>query len=251
MANYDRELKLAVLIDADNVPYAAISEMMEEVGKYGMPTYKRIYGDFTSNRLQGWKDALNEHAITPMQQYSYTQGKNATDSALIIDAMDILYTGDVDGFFIVSSDSDFTKLATRLREKGKRVYGMGEKKTPKPFITACEKFIYIEVLRHDQAKSKPGKDARDVKGTEPDPTAALTDKSLRKLVLSTIEDFADEQGWLPMAALGNSILKKKPEFDARNYGFKRLSDLVKALPYVDVQERQTTSGNKHDFVRWK
>jgi len=251
MANYDRELKLAVLIDADNVPYAAISEMMEEVGKYGMPTYKRIYGDFTSNRLQGWKDALNEHAITPMQQYSYTQGKNATDSALIIDAMDILYTGDVDGFFIVSSDSDFTKLATRLREKGKRVYGMGEKKTPKPFITACEKFIYIEVLRHDQAKSKQGKDARDAKGTEPDPTAALTDKSLRKLVLSTIEDFADEQGWLPMAALGNSILKKKPEFDARNYGFKRLSDLVKALPYVDVQERQTTSGNKHDFVRWK
>ncbi len=251
MATYDRELKLAVLIDADNVPYGAISEMMEEVGKYGMPTYKRIYGDFTSNRLQGWKDALNEHAITPMQQYSYTQGKNATDSALIIDAMDILYTGDVDGFFIVSSDSDFTKLATRLREKGKRVYGMGEKKTPKPFITACEKFIYIEVLRQDQPKAKPGKDAKDVKSAEPDPAAALTDKSLRKLVLSTIEDFADEQGWLPMAALGNSILKKKPEFDARNYGFKRLSDLVKALPYVDVQERQTSSGNKHDFVRWK
>ncbi len=251
MATYDRELKLAVLIDADNVPYGAISEMMEEVGKYGMPTYKRIYGDFTSNRLQGWKDALNEHAITPMQQYSYTSGKNATDSALIIDAMDILYTGDVDGFFIVSSDSDFTKLATRLREKGKRVYGMGEKKTPKPFITACEKFIYIEVLRQDQTKTKLGKDAKDVKSAEPDPTAALTDKSLRKLILSTIEDFADEQGWLPMAALGNSILKKKPEFDARNYGFKRLSDLVKAVPYVDVQERQTTSGNKHDFVRWK
>lgn len=251
MANYDRELKLAVLIDADNVPYGAISEMMEEVGKYGVATYKRIYGDFTSNRLQGWKEVLNEHAITPMQQYSYTQGKNATDSALIIDAMDILYTGDVDGFFIVSSDSDFTKLATRLREKGKRVYGMGEKKTPKPFITACEKFIYIEVLRQDQPKAKPGKDAKDVKGGEPDPAAALTDKSLRKLVLSTIEDFADEQGWLPMAALGNSILKKRPEFDARNYGFKRLSDLIKALPYVDVQERQTSSGNKHDFVRWK
>ena len=251
MANYDRDLKLAVLIDADNVPYGAISEMMEEVGKYGIATYKRIYGDFTSNRLQGWKDVLNEHAITPMQQYSYTQGKNATDSALIIDAMDILYTGDVDGFFIVSSDSDFTKLATRLREKGKRVYGMGEKKTPKPFITACEKFIYIEVLRQDQPKAKPGKDAKDTKSVEPDQAAAITDKSLRKLVLSTIEDFADEQGWLPMAALGNSILKKKPEFDARNYGFKRLSDLVKALPYVDVQERQTTSGNKHDFVRWK
>jgi uncharacterized LabA/DUF88 family protein len=251
MATYDRELKLAVLIDADNVPYAAISEMMEEVGKYGMPTYKRIYGDFTSNRLQGWKEALNEHAITPMQQYSYTSGKNATDSALIIDAMDILYTGDVDGFFIVSSDSDFTKLATRLREKGKRVYGMGEKKTPKPFITACEKFIYIEVLRQDQAKAKPGKDAKDPKSVEPDQAAAITDKSLRKLVLSTIEDFADEQGWLPMAALGNSILKKKPEFDARNYGFKRLSDLIKALPYVDVHERQTTSGNKHEFVRWK
>ena len=257
MANYDRELRLAVLIDADNVPYGAISEMMEEVGKYGIATYKRIYGDFTSNRLQGWKEVLNEHAITPMQQYSYTQGKNATDSALIIDAMDILYTGDVDGFFIVSSDSDFTKLATRLREKGKRVYGMGEKKTPKPFITACEKFIYIEVLRQEPAStgskvgSKPGRGAKDAVSTEPDPTAALTDKSLRKLVLSTIEDFADEQGWLPMAALGNSILKKRPEFDARNYGFKRLSDLVKALPYVDVEERQTGSGNKHDFVRWK
>lgn len=249
MATYDRELKLAVLIDADNVPYAAIGEMMEEVTKYGLATYKRIYGDFTSNRLQGWKEVLNEHAITPMQQYSYTSGKNATDSALIIDAMDILYTGDVDGFFIVSSDSDFTKLATRLREKGKRVYGMGEKKTPKPFITACEKFIYIEVLRQQEpAKAKSGKETRS---SEPDPAMALADKSLRKLVLGTIEDFADEQGWLPMAALGNAILKKKPEFDARNYGFKRLSDLIKALPYVDVQERQTGSGNKHDFVRWK
>lgn len=248
MATYDRELRLAVLIDADNVPYGAIREMMEEVGKYGIATYKRIYGDFTSNRLQGWKDVLNEHAITPMQQYSYTQGKNATDSALIIDAMDILYTGDVEGFFIVSSDSDFTKLATRLREKGKRVYGMGEKKTPKPFITACEKFIYIEVLRHEPVKSRTGKEPVS---TEPDQAAALTDKSLRKLVLGTIEDFADEQGWLPMAALGNSILKKKPEFDARNYGFKRLSDLIKALPYVDVKERQTGSGNKNDFVRWK
>lgn len=247
MANHDRELRLAVLIDADNVPYGAIAEMMEEVGKYGMPTYKRIYGDFTSNRLQGWKEVLNEHAITPMQQYSYTQGKNATDSALIIDAMDILYTGDVDGFFIVSSDSDFTKLATRLREKGKRVYGMGEKKTPKPFITACEKFIFIEVLRQDLPKAKAGKEG----AAAPEQSAALTDKALRKLVLSTIEDFADEQGWLPMAALGNAILKKRPEFDARNYGFKRLSDLVKALPYVDVQERQTGSGNKHDFVRWK
>ena len=251
MPQNNKDLRLAVLIDADNVPYTAIKEMMDEVGKYGYPTFKRIYGDFTSTQLNGWKNVLNEHAISPMQQYSYTTGKNASDSALIIDAMDMLHTAGVDGFFIVSSDSDFTKLATRLREKGKRVYGMGEKKTPKPFITACEKFIYIEVLRHDQAKSKPGKDARDVKSAEPDPTAALTDKSLRKLVLSTIEDFADEQGWLPMAALGNSILKKKPEFDARNYGFKRLSDLVKAVPYVDVQERQTTSGNKHDFVRWK
>jgi len=251
MANYDPELKLAVLIDADNVPYGAIGEMMEEVGKYGTATYKRIYGDFTSNRLQGWKDVLNEHAITPMQQFSYTQGKNATDSALIIDAMDILYTGDVDGYFIVSSDSDFTKLATRLREKGKRVYGMGEKKTPKPFITACEKFIYIEVLRHESPKARTGKETKEARGGEPEQAAVVADKSLRKLVLSTIEDFADEKGWLPMAALGNSILKKKPEFDARNYGFKRLSDLVKALPYVDVQERQTTSGNKNDFVRWK
>ncbi len=144
------DLKLAVLIDADNVPYANVKSMMEEIAKYGTPTFKRIYGDWTKPQLSGWKKVLLENAITPVQQYSYTTGKNSTDSALIIEAMDILYTGGVDGFCIVSSDSDFTRLAIRLREAGKKVFGIGEKKTPAPFIVSCNKFIYIEILEKEE-----------------------------------------------------------------------------------------------------
>src|SRR5580704_4940588 len=149
------DTRFAVLIDADNVPYANVKGMMEEIAKYGTPTFKRIYGDWTKPTVSGWKSVLLENAITPIQQYSYTTGKNATDSAMIIDAMDMLYTGKVDGFCIVSSDSDFTRLATRLREAGMRVFGMGEKKTPLPFISACDKFIYIETLKEEKSLPKP------------------------------------------------------------------------------------------------
>ena len=248
MPQNNKDLRLAVLIDADNVPYTAIKEMMDEVGKYGYPTFKRIYGDFTTTQLQGWKNVLNEHAISPMQQYSYTSGKNATDSALIIDAMDMLHSADVDGFFIVSSDSDFTKLATRLREGGKRVFGMGEKKTPMPFIKACEQFIYIELLRAPLAKAKP---AGSSKAAAPMHAVIDSGTDLKKMMITTIEDFADDMGWVTMAGLGSGLQKKQPEFDARNYGYKRLSDLVRTLPYLEVQTRDGGSGNKNDYVRVK
>src|SRR6266568_2337244 len=166
-----KDPRLAVLIDADNVPYANIKEMLEEIAKYGTPTFKRIYADWTKPTVSGWKTVLLENAITPVQQYSYTTGKNATDSAMIIDAMDILYTGRVEGFCIVSSDSDFTRLALRLREAGMKVIGMGERKTPVAFISACDKFIYIEILKKEvkeisrpaampAAKARPGSGGR-------------------------------------------------------------------------------------------
>src|SRR6478609_3831494 len=150
----NKDLRLAVLIDADNIPYSNVKGMMEEIAKYGTPTFKRIYGDWTKPTLSGWKTVLLENAITPIQQYSYTSGKNSSDSALIIDAMDILYTGGVDGFCIVSSDSDFTRLATRLREAGMKVFGMGEQKTPTAFRAACDKFIYIEILDQPEPSTK-------------------------------------------------------------------------------------------------
>ena len=196
------DLKLAVLIDADNIPYSNVKGMMEEIAKYGTPTFKRIYGDWTRPTTTGWKGVLLQNAITPIQQYSYTSGKNATDSAMIIDAMDILYTGRVDGFCIVSSDSDFTRLATRLREAGMKVIGIGEKKTPDPFITACDKFIYIEILSAEDAST-------------PDPRARRTKKdSLQKLdrrvinlIKSSINDVADESGWAFLGEVGTLILK--------------------------------------------
>ena len=243
-----RELRLAVLIDADNVPHSAIKEMMDEVGKHGFPTVKRIYGDFTSTQLQGWKNVLNEHAISPMQQFNYTTGKNATDSALIIDAMDMLHTAEVDGFFIVSSDSDFTRLATRLREGGKRVFGMGEKKTPMPFIKACEQFIYIELLRAPRAAPKA---AGSTKTAQPMHAVIDSGTDLKKLMTTTIEDFADDSGWVALSGLGSGLQKKQPEFDARNYGDTRLGDLVRTLPYLEMEMRDGGSGNKHAYVRVK
>ena len=248
MSQNNKELRLAVLIDADNVPASAIKEMMDEIAKHGFPTFKRIYGDFTSTQLGSWKDVLNEYAITPMQQYRYTTGKNASDSALIIDAMDMLHTAEVDGFFIVSSDSDFTKLATRLREGGKRVFGMGEKKTPMPFIKACEQFIYIELLRAPLARAKSATGAKSAPLMH-----AVIDSGtdLKKLMISTIEDFADDSGWVAMSGLGSGLQKRLPEFDARNYGVPRLSDLVRTLPYLEVLSRDGGGGNKHDYVRVK
>ncbi|GAB1446320.1 hypothetical protein MASR2M41_20900 [Flammeovirgaceae bacterium] len=185
---YTHDPRLAVLIDADNIPYANVKEMLEEIAKYGTPTFKRIYGDWTKPTVSGWKTVLLEHAITPVQQYAYTAGKNATDSAMIIDAMDILYSGKVDGFCIVSSDSDFTRLATRLREAGMKVIGIGEKKTPKPFISACEKFIYLEILKPTENKNS---DKKSKAKSTSDKTVEDIDERLIKLIKDSINDLAD------------------------------------------------------------
>ncbi len=245
-----KDLKLAVLIDADNIPYSAIKGMLEEIAKYGTPTFKRIYGDWTKPTLSGWKTVLLENALIPIQQYAYTSGKNATDAALIIDAMDILYTGNVDGFCIISSDSDFTRLATRLREAGKQVFGMGERKTPKPFIASCNKFIYIEILQKETAEADVTKPVKRVKKKKEQP--AGINKGLTKMIVSSIQDLAEEDGWVFLGSLGNLILKKQPDFDPRNFGHKKLLDLIKATPGVIVEERLTGKNNMpHFYVRAK
>src|SRR5581483_10791893 len=201
--------KLEVLIDADNVPYSNVKEMLEEIAKNGTPTIKRIYADWTKPRLAGWKQVLLENAITPIQQYSYTTGKNASDSALIIDAMDILYTGKVDGFCIVSSDSDFTRLATRLREAGMKVYGIGERKTPNAFIASCDKFIYIEILAEEETETEETPQQKTEKKKQ-QPSFEKLNKGHVHLVASTIEDLADENGWAFLGDVGNLIIKKQP-----------------------------------------
>lgn len=245
------ELKLAVLIDADNVPSSNVKGMLEEIAKYGTPTFKRIYGDFTKPNLAGWKNVLLENAITPIQQYGYTTGKNATDSALIIDAMDILYTGNVDGFCIISSDSDFTRLATRLREAGKKVFGMGEKKTPTAFIASCNKFIYIEIL-HKAAKEPVAPARVTKKKVKKDDPAVVQKRNLEQLIANSITDLAEEDGWVFLGVLGNLILKKQPDFDPRNYGFKKLLDLIKSMPAIEVEERHTGKNNiAHFYARNK
>jgi uncharacterized LabA/DUF88 family protein len=245
-----RDLRLAVLIDADNISYANIKAMMEEIAKYGIPTFKRIYGDWTKPTLAGWKTVLLENAISPVQQYSYTVGKNSSDSALIIDAMDILYTGRVDGFCIISSDSDFTRLATRLREAGMQVIGIGEKKTPPAFISSCNKFIYLEILK-EETKTGPTKTA-SVK-TSPRstaPTVSTIDRGLIKLIVDSINDIAEEDGWVFLGVLGNLILKKQPDFDPRNYGYKKLIDLIRHIPDFEIDRRATGRNNVfHIYIR--
>lgn len=235
-----KDPRLAVLIDADNIPYAYVKEMLEEIAKYGTPTFKRIYGDWTKPTVTGWKSVLLEHAITPVQQYAYTSGKNATDSAMIIDAMDILYSGRVDGFCIVSSDSDFTRLATRLREAGMKVIGIGEKKTPKAFISACEKFIYLEILA--PKNDSKGSDKKSKSKTS-DKSVEEVDDRLVKLIRTSINDLADENGWAYLGELGNLLLKKHPNFDPRNYGFSKMLPLIKSINKFEVEERDT--GNKN------
>jgi len=245
-----KDLRLAVLIDADNISYSNIKTMMEEIATYGSPTFKRIYGDWTKPTLVGWKTVLLENAITPVQQYSYTAGKNSSDSALIIDAMDILYTGRVDGFCIVSSDSDFTRLATRLREAGMKVFGIGEKKTPAAFIASCNKFIYLEILK-PEVKSTPDKTTA-VKSALKTHVVATIDRGLIKLIADSINDIAEEDGWVFLGVLGNLILKKQPDFDPRNYGYIKLIDLIKDIPQFEIDKRAT--GNKnvfHIYVRIK
>lgn len=234
-----KDLRLAVLIDADNVPSRLISGILEEIAKYGVPTFKRIYADWTKPHVTGWKSVLLDHAITPVQQYSYTTGKNSSDSALIIDAMDILYTGRVDGFCVVSSDSDFTRLATRLREAGMKVFGMGEQKTPSAFRAACDKFIYIEILEPQEISPKQIKLA-DLRKKE---VISKVDKNLVSLVTASINDIADENGWAFLGELGNMLLKKRPDFDPRNYGFEKLFPLIKSLGHFEIDERE--SGRKN------
>jgi uncharacterized LabA/DUF88 family protein len=264
---YSSNLRLAVLIDADNVPRGTLKGIMEEVALYGTPTIKRIYGDWTSPNISGWKASLLENAVIPIQQYSYTTGKNSTDSAMIIDAMDILYSSRVDGFVLVSSDSDFTRLAVRLREAGMNVIGIGERKTPKPFIASCDKFIYIEVIRQHAAEAEGKLDTDDtksdkkfsIKRTKADrqqntETANQQSiESVEKLIAESVADLSnltDDGGYVFMGELGNLLIKKKPDFDCRNYGYKSLSALIKSFDRFEVDFRQTTDPNiKHPYVR--
>lgn len=241
------DIKIAVLIDADNVPSNQVKEMMEEVAKYGNPTIKRIYGDWTKPQLGKWKSVLLENAINPIQQYGYTSGKNATDSAMIIDAMDILYTSRVDGFCLVSSDSDFTKLATRLREAGLLVIGMGEKKTPDPFIVACDKFIYLEILQKEAEGQEDSKEKAKSR-----PQVDKINSKLIRLISSTISDLADDDGWAFMGDVGNLLQKKQPNFDSRNYGFQKLTPLIGSINKFEVEQRENQKGKyKLIYVRNK
>ena len=252
------DLKLAVLIDADNIPYSNIKGMLDEIAKIGIPTIKRIYGDWTKPTVSGWKPSLLEHAITPIQQYSYTTGKNATDSAMIIDAMDILHSEKVDGFCLISSDSDFTRLAIRLRESGMLVVGLGQKKTPNPFIVSCDKFIYIEIIGKSEEDidddKKADKKAEKSKNTPFQSTGVdAIDKKLISLIKITIDDLADDDGWAFLAEVGGLLIKKKPDFDPRNYGFAKLTPLIKSLnKHFEVDERGVENKHiRHIYVKIK
>lgn len=250
----NNELRLAVLIDADNIPHGSVKGILEEIAKYGTPTIKRIYGDWTKPTVAGWKPALLENAITPIQQYSYTTGKNATDSAMIIDAMDLLYSGKLEGFCIVSSDSDFTRLAIRLREAGMKVYGFGERKTPNPFIVACDKFTYIEIITTPviqpssmSAETPKGAPVKEIKGH-----ALPIGSEIINLIAVSITDVADENGWAFLADVGNLITKKQPDFDARNYGYSKLTSLIRVLKQFEIDERDSNDNRvKHIYVRNK
>jgi uncharacterized LabA/DUF88 family protein len=236
--------KLAVLIDADNAQPGIVDGLLAEIANYGTANVKRIYGDWTRPGLKGWKEVLLRHSIQPMQQFTYTKGKNATDSAMIIDAMDLLYTGNFDGFCIVSSDSDFTKLASRIRESGLLVYGFGEQKTPAAFVSACDKFIYTEVLRaeSDESKQIAKKSSSELK----------QDTRLVNLLRNAVEASSDESGWAHLAPVGSNIAKQSPEFDPRNYGYGKLGELVAATKLFDMEERQIGDTNfKALYVRDK
>ena len=265
--NDDEQPRLAVLIDADNAQPAVIEGLLAEVAKYGVASVKRIYGDFTSTRMTQWKQALLKHSINPVQQFAYTSGKNATDSSLIIDAMDLMYTRRFDGVCLVSSDSDFTRLAQRLREEGLTVYGFGERKTPDAFVQACDKFIYVEVLRNEAATqaplpppAKPAKKAAKPAAKKPaaqaEPTAAPVVEQGKheslplRLIRQAIEEASDDQGWAFLGSVGSYLNKVRPDFDTRLYGHKKLSDLLKAHPrHFIVEERAGDNGLKRVYVR--
>ncbi len=247
--------RIAVLIDADNVSEKYMKYIFDEISNHGAPTYKRIYGDWTKPQLGSWKKLLLDNSITPIQQYSYTSGKNATDAALIIDAMDILYSGNVEGFCIVSSDSDFTRLATRLREAGMVVIGMGEKKTPKPFIAACEKFKYLEVLasmgKETEIALEPEQEKEESKKTPVSKTnGMLGRKKLIEVIRSIVTEISDEDGWAFLADVGNILSKRYPDFDTRNYGHAKLTPMVISLKAFEISSRKTTNPNiTHKFIK--
>ena len=219
---------LAVLIDADNAQASVIHELLAEVSRYGTATVKRAYGDWTTPSLTKWKNVLHEMAIQPIQQFAYTSGKNSTDSALIIDAMDLLHAGGLNGVCLVSSDSDFTRLATRIRESGLVVYGFGERKTPKPFVAACDRFIYSDILKPSKTK-----DAKAKPEAEP----------LKPMVINAINAAAQDDGWAQLSVVGKLLLKNSPSFDPRNYGFQKLGELVRQQKYVTIKEVPVSSGS--------
>lgn len=238
----EKDLRIAVLIDADNVSDKYVQVMFDEINNHGTPTYKRIYGDWTKPQLAKWKSVLLDYSISPIQQYAYTTGKNATDAALIIDAMDILYSQNVDGFCIVSSDSDFTRLASRLREAGKMVIGMGEKKTPSAFIASCEKFKYLEVLLGSVEPKENIKDA----------PSATKSSELVRMLNTIINEQSDDDGWAFLGEIGNILSKRMPEFDTRNYGYHKLTPLVSSLKEFEIQSRKTSNPNiSHKYIRIK
>lgn len=236
----DDQARLAVLIDADNSQPSIIAGLMDEIAAHGIASVKRIYGDWTDTKLKGWKNALLEHGLHPMQQFAYTTGKNATDSAMIIDAMDLLYTKNFDGFCIVSSDSDFTRLASRIRESGIKVYGFGEQKTPKAFIGVCDKFIYTENLR----RATNHKEAISTK-------IKSDNKALLALVRNAVEDTTNEAGWSYLGSIGQNLINKAPEFDPRSYGYKKLLDLIESLGEFEFKYSDPLSGSQAVHVRLK
>ena len=265
-SNARQQIHLAVLIDADNAPAAIVEGLFEEIAKYGVASVKRIYGDWTKPNLGSWKKVLLDYSIQPIQQFAYTSGKNATDSSLIIDAMDLLYTRRFDGFCLVSSDSDFTRLAARIREEGLTVYGFGEQKTPSPFVSACDKFIYTEILRADAPKTSQEPPANGDKTPAPvsaeksDDAAKSSEKSSQvkaqkapvEFIAKVLSDIADdEDDWVQLGELGSNISKLRPAFDPRLYGFKKLSDLIKSHPKrFELEARGTTStGGKALYAR--
>jgi uncharacterized LabA/DUF88 family protein len=242
----DNGSTLALLIDGDNASPKIVSGLLAEVAKYGVASVRRIYGDWTKPNLTGWKSCLLEHSIQPIQQFAYTTGKNATDGAMIIDAMDLLNTGRFDGFCIVSSDSDFARLAARIREQGVTVYGFGERKTPRPFVTACDKFIYLDVLRPTEA-ADAAPATRAAKASEKKKTAR--DPQLLATLRAAVDAVSDEDGWADLGAVGSHIAKQVPEFDPRNYGFARLSELVEASGLAEME--RVGDKQKRAMVRLK
>jgi uncharacterized LabA/DUF88 family protein len=236
-------MRLAVLIDSDNTTATLTTELLEEIATFGTPTIKRAYGDWTTQQLGGWKDELLRHAIQPIQQFGYTRGKNSTDSALIIDAMDLLYAGNVDGFVIVSSDSDFTRLATRLRESGMTVFGLGRRSTPAPFVVACDRFIYLDLL--SQGAQSPAQEEPQAQ----EPAAKAPD--LKRILTTAVAGTSRDDGWSNLSDVGSFLNTSHAAFDAREYGHSKLGELVRAQPYLEVRDEPGPTGSSRLWVRLK